>query len=47
MPRIIDYPDVRAMLTLRGLTSIYYNSGSFGFARDEQFCGWRACADKA
>jgi hypothetical protein len=30
---VIDYPDVLQSLTTRGLVSLYYNSGAFGFDR--------------
>jgi len=31
MPRIIVYEHVLARMTARGMTSLYYNSGAFGF----------------
>jgi hypothetical protein len=40
MPRIIDYAQVLATLTARGMTSLYHNSGSFGFPENEHVCGW-------
>lgn len=42
MPRVIDYPDVLQSLTSRGLVSLYYNSGAFGFdpATTVQHAGW-------
>src|SRR4051812_39634096 len=42
MPRIIDYQQVLATLTSRGLKSLYYNSGSFGFdvGPRDLACGW-------
>lgn len=40
MPRIIDYEHVLATLTARGMTSLYHNSGSFGFTGEEHVCGW-------
>jgi hypothetical protein len=45
MPRIIDYEQVLTTLTSRGLTSLYHNSGSFGFAGEEHFCGWLGTDD--
>jgi hypothetical protein len=42
MPRIMDYKEVLQSLTGRGLVSLYFNSGAFGFARDAalQHAGW-------
>ena len=42
MPRIVDYAEVLQSLTERGLVSLYFNSGAFGFDRGVpvQHAGW-------
>jgi hypothetical protein len=40
MPQIVDYQQVLATLTSRGMRSLYHNSGSFGFAGADLYCGW-------
>src|SRR5688572_20967620 len=45
MPRIIEYEQVLTTLTARGMTSLYHNSGSFGFAQNEHICGWIGLPD--
>ena len=42
MPKVIDYPEVLQSLTSRGLVSLYFNSGAFGFDRTAavQHAGW-------
>ena len=45
MPRIIEYEQVLATLTARGMKSLYHNSGSFGLIDQPHTCGWIGADD--